>query len=263
MYKAISKTEKRHEKIRGMLLKNDLVTVKEFCEALKCSEATIRNDLRHLEENGLLKRSHGGAIATGRTAVNADMGVRTAAHKEEKMEIADYVVSNILRNGQTVILDSGSTCFELAQKIIAANLELTVITNSLIIASFLSKSTHIRLYLAGGFYTHNSDSFYDDAAVSIIKSMRVDICFLSVNGISADAGFTISGNGEYTVKSAMIGSSKKSIVLADNSKIGKIGLKVICNVQKISELVCNSDDGNEEFAKLQSSGLVITFASDG
>ncbi len=260
MYKSKSKTELRHERIRGMLIANDLVTVSEFCRELGCSTATIRNDLRHLEENGLLKRSHGGAIATGKTAINSDMNMRSIAFRAEKIRIADYVVSNILNDGQTIILDAGSTCNELAYKIMDSDIELTVITNSLSAASLLSKSNRIKLYMAGGCFDQNSESFHDDFALPIFTSMRADICFISVNGVSLDAGLTISGHEESSVKKAMLNSAQRRIALADHSKIGKIGLKVICSLDEINEIICDTNDNNKEISGIKTAGYRIIFA---
>lgn len=260
MQKEKSKTEIRHEKIRGMLIANDLVTVAEFCQALNCSEATIRNDLRYLEEVGLLKRSFGGAVANGKTALYSNINVRSIAHRKEKELIARYIVEHVLNSGQTIILDSGSTTVEIAKKIIESSLELTILTNSFAAASILTHSDKIKLYMACGCYDNRTASFHDELSQALFETMRADICFLGINGVSHDAGFTISGHEEASIKQAMIRCSKKCIVPADNSKLGKIGLKIICGLSDVDTLICNTDNGNGELDLLKSAGLNVVFA---
>lgn len=90
--------------------------------------------------------------------------------------------------------------------------------------------------------------------------MRADICFLGINGVSHDAGFTISGHEEASIKQAMIRCAKKCIVPADNSKLGKTGLKIICSFADVDTLICDTDNGNSDLDLLKSAGLNIVFA---
>ena len=260
MQTAKKKTEIRHEKIRSMLIANDLVTVAEFRQALNCSEATIRNDLRYLEERGLLKRSYGGAVATGSTARRTNMNMRSVAYKKEKEAIAEYIVNHVLLSGQTIILDSGSTSLEIAQRIAESELELTVLTNSFTIAATLIHSPRVKLFLAGGNYDPEPAAFHDEFSVALFNTMRADICFLSVNGVSSEAGFTISGFEEAPIKQAMIKASHECYVIADHSKLGKIGLKVICNFSDVTALVCDKHNNDEIAKELEASGLRIILA---
>jgi len=262
MQQRIDKSEIRHEKIRSMLIANDLVTVNEFCKILNCSEATVRNDLRYLEEMRLIKRTHGGAVATGSTALNSNMSMRSAAFKHEKDIIANYVINHILFPGQTIILDSGTTNTEIAQKIVESSLELTVLTNSFTAASILSRTDRVKLYIAGGCCDHMTSSFYDETAKNLFNTMRADIFFLSVNGISHEVGFTISGHEEASVKQAMIKCSQKCIVTADHSKLGKIGLKVVCGFGDVDTLITDGNANMERVKKLKNTGLnVITISN--
>lgn len=255
-----NKTELRHEKIRSMLIAAELVTVAEFRENLNCSEATIRNDLRYLEEKGLLKRCFGGAVATGSTARHTSMNMRSIVYKKEKEAIADYIVKSVLLSGQTIILDSGSTSLEVAQKIAASDLELTVLTNSFSIATVLTNSPRIKFFLAGGNYDPEPAAFHDEFSIALFNTMRADLCFLSVNGVSCDAGFTISGFEEAPIKQAMIRASHQCYVIADHSKLGKTGLKVICSLAEVTALISNKSDHEEIVKELEASGLRIVLA---
>lgn len=255
-----NKADIRQEKIRSMLIAKDFVTLSEFCEALNSSEATIRNDLRYLEGEGLIKRTHGGALATGNTAFNSNISMRSSAHKNEKEAIASFVTKNILTSGQTIVLDAGTTNIEIAQRILESSLELTVLTNSLAAASILSKSEKIKLYLAGGSYDSLTSSFTDESAQKFFETMRSDIFFLSVNGISAEVGFTISGDDNAAIKQSMMKSSKKCIVTADHSKLNKIGLKVVCGFEDIDTLITDNKANEDDISQLTNRGLNVILA---
>lgn len=256
-----TKAEIRHDKIRSMLIAKNFLTLSEFCEILNSSEATIRNDLRHLEEKGLIQRTYGGAIATGNTAFNSNMSMRSAAFKAEKESIANYVVNNILYSGQTIVLDAGTTNVEIAKKIVESSLKLTVLTNSFAAASILSESENIKLYVAGGYYDNLNSSFCDEQAQKFFSTMYADIFFLSVNGISTDVGFTISGNQNVSIKHAMLKSSKKCIVVADHSKLDKIGLKVVCGFNDVDTLLTDNKADREYINQLTNEGLDIILAT--
>lgn len=251
------KADVRQEKIRNLLLINDYLSIGDFCKMLECSEATIRNDLRYLEEKGLIKRTYGGAVATGNTGLNSTLTFRSTAFKEEKEAIADYVVNEILENGQTIILDTGTTNVELAQKIIEKSLELTVITNSFAAASVLTKSTNINLYLASGNYDHTTSSFHDDMTRKVLETLRADIYFMSLNGISVEAGCTVPGPEEAITKQIMIKSSKRCIPILDHTKLGKIGLKVICDLKEVDMLITDEKANEEEVSSIKKTGIEV------
>lgn len=186
-----------------------------------------------------------------------NMFTRSVAFKREKEAIAGYIVNQILQAGQTIILDSGTTNIEIAQKIVEASLKLTVLTNSFSVATILTKSPEIDLYMASGNYDHQSDAFHDELSRALFDTMRADLCFISVNGISTDAGFTISGAEEAPIKQAMIKASRHCYVPADHSKLGKTGLRVICGLQDVTALICDTYGGQEEVKTLIEAGLNV------
>ena len=256
-----SKADIRQEKIRSMLIAKDFVTLNEFCLILKSSEATIRNDLRYLEAKGLIKRTFGGALATGNTAFNSNLAMRSLAHKQEKDEIADYVVKHVLKSGMTIILDTGTTSSELAKKIIQSDLDLTVLTNSFGVAEIMTKSNKIKLYLAGGLYNPLIDAFNDESAQIFFGSVRADIFFLSVNGISEEFGFTVSGNYNTTMKKLMIKAANLICVTADNSKFNKVSLKVVCGYDDVDIVITDSGIDKDLLNRLLQRGVNIVLAS--
>lgn len=259
----LNKTQARHEKILSLVNANDLVSLGEFCEILKCSESTIRNDLKYLEENGMLRRTFGGAVATGDTPYNVNVSQRAKAYKQEKKDIAGYIVNTILSSGMTITLDSGTTNVEIAQRIIQSALELTVITNSLPAAAVLSKTSGVKLFLAGGEYNNQQGSFTDQTTNDFLMTMRSDMFFLAVNGVSEDAGFTIAGPQETQSKQTMIRCSKQVYAVSDHSKIGKTGLKIVCGFDLVNTLITDDRADIEEIKKLEEAGLKVMLAPQG
>jgi len=255
-----NKTAKRHEKIRALLIANNVVTLNEFCERLKCSESTIRNDLKYLEEQGLITRTFGGAVANESTKYNISMNMRSKLHIEEKKQIARYIVDHMLSPECIVTMDTGTTIVEIAKAIFESALKLTVITTSLAVANILNKSDNIKLFLAGGLYHHSKDAFIDHTAINFIKSMRSDIYIMSCDGVNADVGFTISDPEETYIKQTMAQCSKKTIATLDSSKLGNVCLKVICNINEVDTIVTDSFVTKVQLDPLASAGLNIMIA---
>jgi DeoR/GlpR family transcriptional regulator of sugar metabolism len=260
----LNKVERRHEQIRSMLLQHNMVTVAEFCKALNCSESTIRNDLRLLERQGLVKRTFGGAVLAQDVPFKSHVNVRAAQNIEAKNEIARYVVDHVLTDGATITLDSGTTNVAIAKKIVESPLEnLTVITNSFAAASILTKTDKVRLYFAGGSYDHERACFYDEYTSLYIRTMRSEYFFLSVIGIQADVGLTIGEPNEANIKQVMMSCAAKTIVVADASKVGKVGFKWIAGLDAADRLITNESADPEAVRALEENGLDVVLVPAG
>jgi DeoR/GlpR family transcriptional regulator of sugar metabolism len=254
----LNKVERRHEQIRSMLLQHNMVTVAEFCQALNCSESTIRNDLRQLEQQGIVKRTFGGAVLAQDVPFKSHVNMRASQNIEEKNEIAQYVVDHVLTDGATITLDSGTTNVAIAKKIVESSLEnLTVITNSFAAASILTKTDKIKLYVAGGSYDYDRACFYDDYTSLYIRTMRSEYFFLSVIGIHADVGLTIGEPNETNIKQVMMSCAAKTIVVADCSKIGKVGFKWIAGLDAADKLITNENADPDAVQALTMRGLDV------
>lgn len=262
MMKTGNKTEGRHEKIRAMLIANTVVSLGEFCSRLKCSESTIRNDLKALEEQGLITRTFGGAVANENTKYNISMSVRLKLHIEEKRRIAHYIVNKVLEEGCTISIDAGTTNAEIAKAILESSMKLTVITNSLTVSSILGKSGNIALYLSGGQYHPQKDAFIDAAAVGFIRSMRSDIFFLSCDGIDSKEGISISDPEETYIKQTMMACAKKTFCAADSSKIGEVALKIISPLNGVNALVTDARISKDQIRDFNAAGLSVLISGE-
>lgn len=255
-----NKVNKRHNEIRNLLLLNGSVTLQELCSKLNCSEATIRNDLTALESQGVLKRMHGGAVANENTIRNTKINKRLNENMKEKEQIADYVVKHLIKPNMIITLDSGTTTMALAQKLLDSKISCTVVTNSFNVASIVSKSENINLYLAGGFYDPDHGSFHDEVSDYIFRNYQSEICFISPNGISTEGLITNSGTSENPIKKRMMSQANKTVLLADYTKIGVTELNILSNPNNIEYLVTDENIKSNQITQLEKNGLKVIVA---
>ncbi|MEA5026310.1 Glucitol operon repressor [bioreactor metagenome] len=254
------KVERRHQKIREMLIKNDVCFIEDFLHNLKISEATLRNDLTYLESVGVLKRIRGGAISTDGTPKDNDINIRNAVCRDEKRLIARYVVDNLLKSGMTITLDPGSTCREIAREIVENDIVCTVITNNFLAADLLIKANTVTLYLAGGKYDRDLAAFHDEQTNYCLAKLHSDLYFLAPDGIDAEGQITVSGTDEHFAKLEMLKMAKEVVVVADHTKIGRCALKYLCDIKTVSQLVVDDGISEDQLIKLRSSGISISVA---
>ncbi len=250
----ISKAEKRHIEIRNRLTANGVVGLGELCEILQCSESTIRNDLSFLEEKGELRRTIGGAIPIGMAHLGRDMATRCELYKVQKQSIARYIVSQVIGSGSTVMLDAGTTNIEIAQAILESSKPMSVITNNFPAAAALTTAPHVDLYVSGGRYQREKSSLDSEA---FFQTMRSDLFFLAVSGIAHDVGYTIPNVEEVRTKHAMMRCSSKTIAVVDHSKLGKVGLKLVCGFDQINTIISDDQADISEVEKLRNLGVQV------
>lgn len=253
----MSKKEQRHQQICNLLIEKGHLSVPELCTILNCSEATIRNDLRELEENSMVKRIYGGVIPTGNMPHKVPFPNRQFLYSQEKDAIAKYVAKNILQPNQTIILDAGTTTISLATIILELSFPLTIVTNSLPCAYIISQKTQHRLHIAGGAYDHEVGSCHDQQSIDFLSYLHADIFFLCPTGISTGAGFAVPDHGGAEIKRTMIRQASRVIALADHSKFDKTGLHIICGLGDVESVVTDELLHRDMVGKFQSAGLNI------
>lgn len=254
----MSKKDERQKTIQYLLLEKNMFGIHELCEKLKCSEATLRNDLRELESKGLVKRIYGGVMSSNNLVSSHQEAAEV--QKEEKASIANYVVNHILKNDQTIILDIGTTTLAVAQHIFKSSLKLNVITNSLEAINVLSRNKNINLLVPGGEYDDYLDSFDTAETIDYYKNIHADYYFMSCNGIDTKTGFTVPFHHIVATKSVLQDHSFSTIVLADSTKIGKIASRKICDLSDVDMLVVDDMCSEEERLKLSSANVDIIYA---
>ncbi|MBO0457123.1 DeoR/GlpR transcriptional regulator [Enterococcus hulanensis] len=245
----------RKEYILGMLDSEHSVRINELSQELKVTRETIRRDLYTLEDEGRIKKVHGGAIleiSTGET----DYKKRKIEKWKEKEQIAKKAVSYI-EEGDSIYLDYGTTTLALAKEI-AKLKNITVVTNTLPIINVLVKNQEINLIIPGGVLRNNESSLFGQFALNNICDIFVTIGFFGCSGIDSKAAITSHHMGEVLISKQMIQQSQTSIVIADQSKFGSIALNRTANFDDIDIVVTDYlPDGRYELDYLGDHGVEL------
>lgn len=247
-------SEERQQKIIEMLNEKSSLRVAELAEIFNISESTIRRDLQDMEEKGMLTRTHGGAVGINRTSFEPSFKEKETEKHDEKSSIG-IIAASMIEDGDTIILDSGTTTLEIAKHIEAK--DITVITNSIDIASELSNKDNIELIVAGGSLRQNTRAMVGHITESVFKNFRVDKAFVGANGISMEEGITTPNFNEAQTKKAMINVANKVIIVADSTKFNKVCFSVICPLRAVSAIITSSDLDENIIKEYEDSGVEI------
>jgi DeoR family fructose operon transcriptional repressor len=233
----------RQERIALALADAGRVSVAELSAEMDVTAETVRRDLDALEIAGLLRRVHGGAVAASRGSVaEVAVGERRATHHEAKSAIAAVAMRMIPPTFRgSILLDAGTTTGLFAERLgawsPAHGQRLTVITNSLQNVGALEKNPHLDVHLLGGRLRGITGALVGASTVAQLEALRPDISFLGTNGISAGFGLSTPDELEGAVKSAMVHSSRRAVVLADGAKLGEEALVRFAGLDEIDTLV--------------------------
>jgi DeoR/GlpR family transcriptional regulator of sugar metabolism len=194
------------------------INVAELAKESGVSQVTIRQDLRKLENEGMLKRFHGGAMPVS----DDDIMKRLSYNHDVKISIAQRA-AELVSNGETVLIESGSTNALLARELAKKN-DITIITNSTFISRYVRGMNGIKVTLLGGDYQHESEVLVGPLTRICLKEFHVDKVFIGVDGFSPDAGFTCLNLMRAEVARAMADQAEKIIVVTDSTKFDKVGV---------------------------------------
>ncbi|MBN3759821.1 DeoR/GlpR family DNA-binding transcription regulator [Burkholderia sp. Ac-20365] len=216
----MKKTTDRHQAILELVRTRD-ANVEELCASLGVSEATIRRDLTALAKQKRLVRTYGGATAAlvGVHEPEASLEERKAAQREQKEAIAQAAALHV-RDGDTVLLDGGTTCAGLAWHL-AAREDLHVVTNNLLAVTALANAPGVRLTLIGGELRGSSMSTLGPLAELILSRLTVDCAFLGADGVVAGFGLCEASAQQAYLKECIVSRAAEIIVLADSDKLGR------------------------------------------
>lgn len=252
-------TVSRRIKIIESLKTHGQVNVNELSETLGVTGVTIRNDLAQLEKKKILIRARGGAIKIEQNSSDDyPLSDKQKKHLFEKKEIG-IRAAELIEENNTIIIDSGSTTYELAKNLKRFN-SLTVITNALNVATVLAEYHNINVIVPGGMLKSNSLSLVGILAERGFKDYFCDKLFLGVDGFDLDFGISTPNPEEAHLNQIMIEISKEIIVVADSSKFQKRGFAFIAPVNKINTVVTDKGILPENKAKLEGLGVKVIIA---
>ena len=229
----------RRDKILAMIREDGQAKVADLSRIFKVTEVTIRQDLEKLEQEGLIRREHGGAILNQERDSIGELQLVNQQNMDAKRAIAEEAVK-LIHDGDTIILDSGSTTTEIA-KLLSGYHNLQVITNALNIAMILGKETGINLNVTGGEFKSPTLSLTGDKAAHYFNGIHADKVFLATAGISLKAGLTYPSLSDLVVKKAMIDSSDIVYLVADSTKIGKSSFASLGALSMIDYIITDSN----------------------
>lgn len=231
------RTGQRRREILRLLYLTGYVEAKELAAALSVDSSTIRRDLEALARTGQLQRTHGGARAK-LDAVDVPYNAREHEHMHAKDAIA-AAASDMVRDGDSLLLDSGSTTRQLAVAL-RGRRDLTVVTNDLEIARLVADYPGIHLLVTGGELLASTYTLFGERAVNFIEDLRVDWSFLGADAIDLHVGVANTNTLEVPVKRAMLAAGRTTVVLADSTKFGRRALVVVAELDEIDEIITDT-----------------------
>jgi DeoR family transcriptional regulator of aga operon len=230
--------EERRDQILNLLHKHGKVRVKELSKRLKISEVTIRNDLQELHERGHLRKTHGGAIPPLAVNNETPLQEKYRAHAAEKSRIGEAAAA-LINDGETIILDSGTTTQEIAKRI-KDKRDLTVITNGVNIAMELVGVPGIRVVLLGGVLRANAFSIVGHFAEEMLQHFSADKLFLAADACDLQFGISTPNLEEARVNQAMTRIAREKYLVADASKFGKRSLSRILPLSEMDQVITDA-----------------------
>lgn len=250
-------TVTRRAKILEELDLKGQVTVRDMSNKFEISEVTIRNDLAHLEKQNMLIRARGGAIKVKffRMEIDPSISDKQKEFLKEKQRIAKAALK-LIENGDTIVLDSGTTTTEIAKSLEQFN-NLTIITNALNIASILSEYQDFNIYMPGGVMRKKSLSLVGALASENFKKFYCDKLFLGVDGFDTMHGLSTPNTEEAHLNSIMIEMAKKVIVVADSRKFSRRRFGFIATLSKIHVVITDTGIKAEDKARLENQGIEV------
>ena len=249
--------EERRSRINEIIETRDRATVQELAARFGVSTVTIRSDLDALARAGGVVRSHGGALRREEETEDLPLGVKQTLHQPEKMRIAQ-AAARLIRDGETIILDSGTTTAAIAARIGSLRLRsLTVITNALNVASVLAPLPNVRLIMIGGLLRQVSFSLVGPQAEQVLRGLHADRLFLGVDSLDPEIGVMTPDLLEAQLNALMIEVSQEVVAVADASKFGRRSVSVIAGVEKIHRLITDESASPEIVEALRSRGVEV------
>jgi len=233
----------RREKILDLLKEDGSAKVIELSKIFRVSEVTIRQDLEKLEKDGWVTREHGGAYLKEVENQVRNFALMNQSNMDKKAVIG-VVAATLVENGDTIILDSGSTTTELAKRL-QGRKNLTVITNALNIALILGGEPGIEVIVTGGEFKPPTLSLTGQKAADFFHDVHVDKLFLATAGISLRSGLTYPSLSDIVVKKAMIDVSETVYLVADSTKIGKGAFASLGALSLIDYIITDSAIGEQ------------------
>jgi len=254
-------TYERRQSMLDVLRKQPGLRVPELAQALDVSEGTVRNDLNALEEDGKLKRVHGGAVLNDQDHFQNNPFVRRyKQNPAAKLAIAREAAPLVM-DGDSILLDASSTCYYFAREL-SERQGLRVVTNGFEVARELAQNPSNNVILIGGVVNNDSSSVTGLWSERIIEDLRIQKAFLSCSGFSLERGMTEILLAEAQIKRKVIESSQQLFALVDSTKFGREDLTSFASPKKIVRLFTDNQLSSDWAERLTQAGIEFTICEE-
>ncbi|WP_256757533.1 DeoR/GlpR family DNA-binding transcription regulator [Cohnella sp. WQ 127256] len=246
----------RYEKIVSLVNDRGSIRVSMLSELCNVTEETIRRDLDRLEQAGRLRRSHGGAVSIKDMPQHPEIpySVREIMNADEKKRIALEAIKRIAPKDR-ILLDASSTTWYMAADV--PDVALTVLTNSIKVATELSNKEKIEVISTGGILAHRSLSYVGPLAERSLDAYHVDKVFLSCKGVHLDRGISESNELQARIKERMIGMADEVILLVDSSKFGVQAFTHVADLSAVHVIITDRNMPTDTIEQLESRGITV------
>ena len=250
--------EVRRGRILEWLREEGSARVSVLARALAVSEVTVRQDLEKLESDGHIVREHGGAYLKSVPKQVRDMALQHQENMEAKQKIG-RAAAELVSDGETIIIDSGSTTTEVAANLLGKS-DVTVITNALNIALLLGADPEFDVHVTGGHFKAPTLSLSGERSSEFFRDLFAQKLFLATAALDVESGLTYPAFADISVKRAMIESAQQIYLVADSSKIGKRSFCVLGGLKMIDVLITDDGASKEQRDAIRAAGVDILIA---
>jgi DeoR/GlpR family transcriptional regulator of sugar metabolism len=251
----------RRRLIAESIRSRGVVSVAEMAAALGTTEITLRRDLRVMAREGLLVRTHGGAVQPAGLGHEPSYSEKAQQAAAEKAAIARLALE-MIRPGDSILLGPGTTTFALARLLVECP-ELTVVTNSLLVAQALMVAPRVEVILTGGTLRRSIHALVGPAAEESVRALRASQAFISGNGFTAERGLSTPSPLVAAADRALAGAAQQVIVLADHTKIGQETMCQTVPADRVGTLITDSGADDAQLEACRSAGISVRVADMG
>ncbi len=248
----------RHTMIDDLVQATGRVRVTDLSERMGVSEMTVRRDLEELEERGMVTRVHGGAVSNVSRSFEPGFAARSLRNSAAKERIGAAAAA-LIRDGETVIVDAGTTTLHVAQAL-RPDLRIRALALSLYVADVLADMPNVTLMIPGGIVRPHERSFVGGMTTATFAGLEFDTLILTSGGIDVEAGVTEYEFDDAETKQAALRSARRVIVVADGSKLGAVAFVRLCTIQDVDVVVTDSDAAPDVVAALRASDVEVIVA---
>jgi DeoR/GlpR family transcriptional regulator of sugar metabolism len=231
--------EERRQAILDLINRQGRVAVADLSRRFDVSEVTIRVDLQALADRGLLKRTHGGAIPSGYGLPDLSLVQRRQQQTVQKTRIAEAAAAQVL-DGEAIFLDSSSTVLAILPFIRQLR-DLTVITNSLVVAQEMLGLTHVSVVMPGGLLHHDTVSLIDPDGLALLSRYHIARGFFGAHGITVGDGLTDVSEAEARFKRSLVQMCRRVIGLMDATKWGRTGIASFAEIRDVDAVITDGE----------------------